>query len=101
VERGVLQPHLELVHLAVELLRREAERVLMVQLVDDAREGGLQIARVGQLEVAAAGLTGELRQSRIGPVPAAAAGAAATRPAAPAAAPAAVSTDAMRGAEPR
>jgi len=32
------------VHLAIQLLRREAERVLMMELVGDARERGRQVA---------------------------------------------------------
>ena len=37
--RRIGEPHLDVVHLAVERRRREPERVLMVQLVGDAREG--------------------------------------------------------------
>src|SRR5437762_2274719 len=36
---GIAKTHGEIVHLAVEFVRREAERVLMMQFVGDAREG--------------------------------------------------------------
>src|SRR5262245_66157713 len=72
----------------------------MVQLLDDAREGGLQIARRGQLEVAAAGLAGELREPRVRTVRAAPAGAPAES-AAPAARPAAVAAGGGGRPEPR
>src|SRR5476649_1131012 len=56
----------EVVHLAVELLRRETERVLMMELVGDAREGRRKISGRRQLEVAAAGGRRDLRQPFVG-----------------------------------
>src|SRR5205085_10276878 len=55
----------ERVHLAIKSRRREAERVLVVQLVGDARKRGVEIVGAGQLEVAAAGGRGNLRQARV------------------------------------
>src|SRR5713101_6618849 len=55
----------QIVQLAVELLRHEAERLLVVQFVDDAIELAEQIARRGQLEVAAAGRRRDLRHSLV------------------------------------
>src|SRR5258708_40198994 len=55
----------EVVHFAVELLRREAERVLMMELVGDLPEGGREVSRRRQLEVAAAGRRGDLGQSLV------------------------------------
>src|SRR5438093_12181090 len=52
---GIGETHGEIVHLAVEFVRREAERVLMMQFVGDAREGRDERRRRFQLEVAAAG----------------------------------------------
>ena len=64
----LLEAHLELVHLAVELLGLEAEHILMVQLVGDAAERGRQIVGGRQLEVAAAAFRRELLEARIGPI---------------------------------
>src|SRR6266581_3849980 len=58
--------HGQIVQLAVELLRHEAERVLVVQFVDDAIELAEQIAQRGQLEVAAAGRRRDLRHALVG-----------------------------------
>src|SRR5262245_39864830 len=54
--------HLQRVHLAIELVRCEAERVLMMQLVDNALEGRREIVGGGELEIAAAGRFGDFRQ---------------------------------------
>jgi protocatechuate 3,4-dioxygenase beta subunit len=58
--------HREIVQLAVEDLRREPDRVLTMQLVDDVREGAEHVDRRRQLEVAAAGRRREILQSGIG-----------------------------------
>src|SRR5688572_29652332 len=57
--------HLERVHLAVERGRREAERVLVMQLVRHARKGGGEIVGRRELEISAAGGGGNLRESLI------------------------------------
>ena len=54
-------------HLAVEFLGREADQVLAVQFVGDAGERLGEIRRAAQFEVAAAGLFGDRRQTRIRP----------------------------------
>ena len=54
--------HLERVHLPVERRRREAERVLVMQLVGDTGEGGREIVRRRELEVPAAGGRRDRRQ---------------------------------------
>src|SRR5436853_180566 len=64
---GIRKTHAEIVHLAVELFRREAERVLMMQFVGDARESRDERRRRFQLEVAAAGRRRDLRQPLVGP----------------------------------
>ena len=46
--------------------RREAEHVLAVQFLGDAREGRGELARLGELEVPAAGLVGDLPQTPVG-----------------------------------
>src|SRR5437762_7821247 len=60
------QAHLQGVHFAVELRWREPERVLMMQLVGDAREGRREIGGGRQLEVAAAGRRRDLGQTLVG-----------------------------------
>ena len=64
---GRLHAHLELVLLAVEHRRREAERVQAVQLLRDARERRRQLVGLLQLEVAAAGFVGQLAQPAVRP----------------------------------
>src|SRR3954471_1803056 len=81
--------HLQRVHLAIERARREAEHVLMVQLVGDALEGGRQVVGRSQLEIAAAGCRGNLRQPFVRPVRLAEARAAAIAPPAESSEPAA------------
>ena len=56
-------------HLAVELLGFEAEHVLAVELLRDARERRRQIGGFLQLEVAAAGFVGQLLQPAVGLAP--------------------------------
>ena len=53
-------------HFAVELLRLEAEHVLAVQLLRDARERRCEVRCLLQLEVAAAGFVGDLPQAASG-----------------------------------
>src|SRR3954451_21511415 len=62
---GLLHPDRELVHFAVRLLGFEAKHVLAVQLLCDPREGVPELARLLQLEVAAAGLVRELSQRAV------------------------------------
>src|SRR6185437_12312005 len=62
---ALLHTHVELVHLAVERLGREAQDVLAVQLLRDARERLAEIGGSLQLEVAAAGLLRKLLQAAI------------------------------------
>ena len=64
VRPGALHPHFELVHLAVEHLGREAEHVLAVQLLRDARERRPELVLLLQQEEAAAGFLRELARSR-------------------------------------
>src|SRR5207245_10798473 len=65
-QSGIRKTHAEIVHLAVELFRREGERVLMMQFVGDARESRDERRRRFQLEVAAAGRRRDLRQPLVG-----------------------------------
>ena len=58
-------PHVDLVHFAVEIGRRESEHVLAVQLVGHARERRTEVGGVLELEIAAAGLFGEPSQSAV------------------------------------
>ena len=62
---GCLHPHFELVLLAVEQRRREAERVEAVQLLGHARERRRQLVGLLQLEIAAAGFVGQLAQPAV------------------------------------
>src|SRR4029079_8020179 len=55
----------ELVYAVIELLRREAEHVLTVQLLRDAREGRREVAGFLQLEIAAAGFVRDPLQAAI------------------------------------
>src|SRR5215211_5232643 len=64
-----LQPDFELVHLAIEYLRRKAEDVLAMQLLRDARERRREFVRLLQEEEAAAGLLGQPLQPAIGTRP--------------------------------
>src|SRR5688572_2797657 len=64
---GGFHPQLELVFLAVENGGREPERVQAMQFLRDARERGCEVVRFLQLEIAAAGLVGQLAQAPVGP----------------------------------
>ena len=61
----LLHAYRQLVDLAVELGRREADHVLAVQLLRDPREGRREVGGLLQLEVAAAGLVGDLPQPAV------------------------------------
>src|SRR5436190_16177558 len=58
-------PHFEAVRLAVEFLGDEAKQVLAVQLVGDPGENRRQVARRGQLEIAAAARRCDLAEAGI------------------------------------
>src|SRR5436190_20470581 len=60
-----LHPHFEAVRLAVEFLGDEAKQVLAVQLVGDPGENRRQVARRGQLEIAAAARRCDLAEAGI------------------------------------
>src|SRR5437899_3227796 len=59
----------KLVNATVELRRSEANDVLAMELLRDAREGRGQLARLLQLEISAAGLVGDLLEPPVGPAP--------------------------------
>src|SRR5688572_12285715 len=56
---ALVQPHLDLVHLAVAPGRRKCQQILGVELVGDRRKGGPEILSEPDFEVAAAGLFGD------------------------------------------
>src|SRR5439155_16519254 len=99
-DEALREAHLQGVHSAVELRRREPERVLMMQLVGDAREGHREIGGRRQLEVAAAGRRRDLGQTLVGFVgleAAPAAKSAAAKSAAPATSPASAASRSAPG----
>src|SRR5206468_7633048 len=65
VRAGLRDAHDQRMHLPVERLWRETERVLMMQLVGNTTERLGQIIGGGQLEISAAGCRGDLRQSLV------------------------------------
>src|SRR5258708_20373908 len=55
----------QLVHAVAELRRGEANHILAVQLLRDLRERWRELARLRELEVAAAGFVGHLAQTAV------------------------------------
>ena len=67
LDRRGFHSHFQLVFLPVEHRRRKAQRIQTMQFLRDSREGRRELVGLLQLEVATAGLFGELSQSTVRP----------------------------------